>query len=370
MSRSFAAWVAALTLGLTLGLGGGPPALAHHDDDASVPAGFSPSSTSWTSPSTGWVLGWTPCAADLCPTLLHTSDGGHTWSERHAPNVRPSEVGSQTRVFFAERHGDSLGLITNGHHAYVSYDSARTWRPLDLAGVDMIGGIGANVRAMFVVGHAQVGDQVTTQAFTSPIHQPRWRRLRGAATSSHGSQWSTKSVVATAGRGVQIATSTYGGTVRLWTATNGRRFVPAHPCNPLSVMYPGFGADQQQFVLCSSNPGRGRMTKVLRTGSAEDRFMTVVGQAPTAGITSDFAVTPGSAIAVGATMNSAALVHMSFDRGRTWQTTLTAFETGAVRDLSFQDDRHGVLVAGYGASGSSVVYRTTDGGHSWTALDL
>jgi hypothetical protein len=332
--------------------------------------GFYPSSTSWTSPSVGWVFGWSSCRSGLCPGLLHTTDDGATWSKGTTPDIQPSDVGFQTRVFFAERHGHSIGLITNSRDLFVTYDGARTWRPMHLPHAELIGGIGADARSVYVVGHEQDGSQVSTQAFSSPIQRPRWHAVPGVTATSPGGIYSTMSVVNGSGRAVQISTSTYGGVVELWTALNGHRFESARPCNPLSVMYPGMGAGHQQFALCSFDPGHGNMYKELRTGSADDQFTTVVGAPPVDGITSGFAVSNDSTIAVGATKNSFGLVHESFDGGRTWETTLAAPETGPVRDLSFQDPQHGVLVAGTSEIGWSVLYRTTDGGHTWTALEL
>ena len=154
------------------------------------------------------------------------------------------------------------------------------------------------------------------------------------ASTAPGGIYTTKSVVTGSGRAVQISTSTYGGGVELWTALNGRRFESASPCSPESVMYAAMGADDQQYVLCTSSPGRGNMYKELRTGSADDGFGTVVGTPPIDGITSDFAVSDESTIA----------------GGQTWQTTLLAVDTGPVRDLTFQDAQYG--------------------GHSWTPLEL
>lgn len=367
-SRRIGAVLAGLTAAALIAWGGGAPAQASAGVTDS--SDIHPSSTSWTSPSAGWVLGWSPCGSELCPELLRTTDGGATWSEATTPDIRPSDVDSQTRVFFAERHGHSIGLVTNGRELFVTYDGAGTWRPLRLPHAGLIGGVGADAQSVFVVVHEQVGSQVSTQAFSSSILHPRWRAVSGVATTSRGSIFSTKSVVTGSGRAVQISTSTYGGVVKLWTALNGHRFQPAYPCNPQSVMHPGMGAGGRQFVLCSSDPGRGRMYKVLRTGSADDGFTTRAGTPPVDGITSDFAVSEESTIAVGATKDGVALVHESFDSGRTWQTTLVAPDTGPVRDLAFQDAQHGVLVAGYGAIASSALYRTSDGGRTWHRLDL
>lgn len=349
---------------------GGPGVPAQATADPADSTGFHPSSTSWTSPTSGWVLGWASCRSGLCPALQHTADGGATWSKGETPDIQPSEVGFQTRVFFAESRGHRIGLITNSQDLFVTYDDARTWQRLELPHAQVVGGIGADARSVYVVGHEQLGQQVSTMAFSSPFVHPRWQAVPGVATTEPGGIYTTKSVVTGSGRAVQISTSTYGGGVELWTALNGRRFKPASPCSPESVMYAAMGANHQQYVLCSSSPGRGNMYKELRTGSADDGFGTVVGTPPIDGITSDFAVSVESTIAVGATKNGAGLVHGSFDGGQTWQTTLLAVDTGPVRDLTFQDARYGVLIAGTSEIGSSVLYRTDDGGHSWTPLEL
>jgi photosystem II stability/assembly factor-like uncharacterized protein len=336
---------------------------------AAAPTKFTPSSTSWTSATDGWVLGWVPCASGRCATLLHTTDGGASWPEVKAPDIQPSEVHYQTRVFFAERRGHTIGLVTNGDALYVSYDGAHSWQPLELDGAQLVGGIGANAREVFVVAHQEVGSEVSTQAYSSPIDHPHWQQLRGVSALSPGGLGSTTSVVQGTGAAAQIGVSTYGGVVKLWTAPKGHRFDEAYPCDPLSVMYPGIGADGRQLALCSSNPGRGKMDKVLRTRDADGHFTTVVGEPPLDGLTTDFAVT-GDTVAVGATEGDAALVHMSFDGGATWETPFVAIETGPVFDLTFQDAQHGVLVAGYEDLGTTVVYRTVDGGHRWTELGL
>lgn len=365
--RRLVAALAASLAAAVITVGAGAPATATAEPAGS--ADFHPSSTSWTSPTSGWVLGWTACEAGLCPSLQHTTDGGDTWSRGETPDIRPSEVGYQTRVFFAESKGHRIGLITNSQDLFVTYDDARTWQRLELPRTQIVGGIGATARSVYVVGHEQVDDRVSTTAFSSPFTHPSWQAVPGVATTVPGGIYTTKSVVNGSGRAVQISTATYGGGVTLWTALNGRRFQPAAPCSPDSVMYAAMGAQRQQFVLCTFSPGRGTMHKEVLTGSAAHGFDTV-GAAPTDGITSDFAVSDDSTLAVGATKNGAGLVHGSFDGGRTWHTTLLAIDTGPVRDLTFQGAQHGVLIAGTAEIGSSVLYRTEDGGRSWTPLAL
>ena len=46
---------------------------------APVPALFAPSSVTFVSLHTGWVLGTAPCGLTNCMELLRTRDGGQTW---------------------------------------------------------------------------------------------------------------------------------------------------------------------------------------------------------------------------------------------------------------------------------------------------
>ena len=73
-----------------------PPALSSPAAaaPAPVPANFVPSSVTWVSTSTGWVIGQagTPgsCAnvnPDVCTSVARTDDGGQTWQGVHAPDT-------------------------------------------------------------------------------------------------------------------------------------------------------------------------------------------------------------------------------------------------------------------------------------------
>lgn len=369
--RRFVAAMAAIAAGPLLALGTSVPAQAQPPAAAATaPAGFLPSSTSWTSASDGWVFGWSPCDTGMCATLLHTADGGATWSRAGAPAVKPSNVGDRTRIFFATWHGDSIGLLTDSHTLYVSYDGARTWQPLTLPGADMISGIGANRQSVFVVAHAQSGGQITAQAFATAIAKPRWHPVDGLTATSPGTLYSTHSAVAGSGKAIQVATSAvaYGDNVAtLWTAVNGHRFRAVSPCDPRARIFPGVAPSGRQFVLCSTIRGLGHTDKLLLTGDADDYFTTVAGVPPALGDTTDFAVAGDSTVAIAA-LGGAALVYVSFDGGKTWTLPVLEPRAGSAHDLDFQDARHGVVVTGDGAFGFSAVYRTTDGGHTWTEL--
>lgn len=324
---------------------------------------FAPSSTTWTSPTDGWVLGWIPCGDTLCAELRRTTDGGRSWSEANAPDVRPSEYGEQTRVFFAERGRRSIGLVTAGRELYVSFDGARTWQREDL-GLDRYGAIDATRESVYLAGLTATDSTVSTRVFSTPIKKRRWTRVRGIEMSNPGGAATTLTDVATEDRAVQASTSSFGGEGRVWSAPKGKRFTTASPCNEWSAMRVGAASAARQFTLCTYNAGRGHSDKELKATTDGVSYSTM-SMAPRIGITTDFAVADESTLAIGATGGDMGIVLISFDGGQTWESTLAEPNTGPVVDLDFQDSSHGTLVTGYPTLGTSRVYRTVDGGRTW-----
>ena len=52
-------------------------------------AGSTVDDLTFVSPTVGWLLAATPCPAGTCLAIVHTTDGGHTWTRLPAP---PSDV--------------------------------------------------------------------------------------------------------------------------------------------------------------------------------------------------------------------------------------------------------------------------------------
>src|SRR5262249_23688323 len=100
--------------------------------DTALPAGFTPSSTWWTSDDTGFVLGFAPCGSGQCAALARTVDGGATWRRTGAPPVPLTSVDLRPRVRFAN---DRDGVITDGHTMYSTHTGGTRWRKVELSGV-------------------------------------------------------------------------------------------------------------------------------------------------------------------------------------------------------------------------------------------
>jgi len=336
---------------------------------ASAAVEVSPSSTSWTSTTEGWVLGWSPCDTAVCATLVHTTDAGATWARETAPPVTPSEYGNQARVFFAERGKRTVGLATNGEALYATYDGAQSWQETSLADYDRVGDIAATARQVYVAAQRETATGVDTQVFSAHIGRPDWSPVDGFAASHPGSLASTLTDLSATPKALSFAVSSFGEFVQVWTTTKPHRHVVAAPCDAFASTRVAAVARDREFVLCSSNPGRGAMDKEAKSSPDGSAFDSV-GLAPRLGITTDFAAADGSTLAVGATGGDMGIVHMSYDGGSTWETTFGVPDTGPVLDLHFQDATHGTLVTGYPGLGTSAVFRTVDAGHTWTEVEL
>ncbi|MET9022764.1 hypothetical protein ABZV93_22555 [Actinopolymorpha sp. NPDC004070] len=345
-----------------------------------APPGFSPSSTSWTTPRDGWVFGYSVCwpsgpgPGGQCPVLLHTTDGGARWTRVPAPPVRSSPSHDQVRVVFAQRFGDfahrrSIGLVTNGLELYATYDGGRTWRAEQLAGARTpvyVGDIAATHRTAYVVLASGSGQDKRTEVFRTPIGERAWAAVPGIRLADNGGGVYASGSLAARGSSVAVSLGQVFSPTRYWTSSDdGRAWTSrSAPCRQEASTDLGLSGAGDVYALCSFNPGRGRMDKDVRLAGEGGTF-TTVGTAPATGITTGFAVSPHGTPAVGATGGDESFVHASFDGGRSWQTTMAVPERGPVYDLAFTDDLHGTLVAGYADLHTSQLFRTDDGGRTW-----
>lgn len=97
-----------------------------------VPAGFEPSSTSWSSAEHGLVLGFTDCGTPgWCPSLIETADGGSSWRRLPAPPISLPDNHDQVRL---TAFGDEVRYVTDGTRIVVTSDGGRHWLPVRQAG--------------------------------------------------------------------------------------------------------------------------------------------------------------------------------------------------------------------------------------------
>ena len=331
---------------------------------AGVPPGFAPASTSWTSPTRGWVLGFAPCRAGSCPTLVSTSDDAQTWQRHAAPRV--SSTVDQTRVHFAD---DINGWATDGRVLMATHDGAIAWRRIRLPGAIgsvTVSKLASTDRYAYAIVSYGANATTTTQLYSSPLGQDDWRPVAGVAVPGSGG-WD----IATRGSAAYVALGVVHQSTRLWSAADGKNWFEVQPlCSVDDAVRLSSTQPADIKALCSFDPQRGYIHKLL-VESADGGAPIVLGQAPDAGITTGFATNSAGTAVVAGVGAGASWIHASYDNGATWQTPLVIPEVQLpLLDLDFQDTDHGVVVWGGPKWSASAVYRTTDGGHTWSPLAL
>ena len=99
-----------------------------------LPADFQPRSVTFASPTEGWVLGSTACAAGRCAVIAHTLDAGRSWSRINAPTTTvDADARLATSGVSALRFADPLDGWAYGPDLWATHDGGTTWtqvRPL------------------------------------------------------------------------------------------------------------------------------------------------------------------------------------------------------------------------------------------------
>lgn len=339
-------------------------------DAAAIPAQFKVSSTSWTSPNQGWVLGYAPCGLNRCPWLLRTTDGGRHWSNRVAPPLSVPDTSEQVRIVFDARGN---GFATDGTLAYSTHDGATgAWTAVRLAGsLDVrIGAVAVGDAEFFAIATTTGGEATSTGLYLTPRGRDAWAPAPGVSVPGSGVPANGGWDIATNGGFTAVSLGVIFESTRYWTRSGtGPWTERTAPCTPDMVTSLAAVPDRVA-ALCSYNPGIGMMFKDLFVSTGTGPF-EARGRAPDFGLTQDVAATgpDGSTVAVVGVGRGGSFVHATFDGGATWQTPLVIPADAPLYDLSFQDARHGVFVwGGPPWSAGARLYRTTDGGHTWISM--
>jgi len=343
-------WVCAALLAVALAA---VPGAAAASPGAGVPSGFLPSSTSWIDDHRGFVLGFAPCPAGQCPVLVRTADGGATWTRVRVPAVSLTSVDRRVRVHFAN---ELEGLVTDGRKLYVTHTGGRLWRPIELPGD--VGALASNAGTLYAI----VSDDNRTRLFATPRGVDRWAAVAGIELPGA----SGSGTVVARGTGAYVALNVIHESIGYWATENGRVWRATEPPCPASANPELSLAGPTVFALCSYNPGRGFMFKDLLRSDSGGPF-TLAGQAPEAGITTEFAAASASTVAIVAIGAGAAWLHRGTDGGKTWDSPLVIDEV-PFADLGFTGELTGTVVWGGPLWGDARVYRTHDGGATWTPL--
>jgi photosystem II stability/assembly factor-like uncharacterized protein len=316
--------------------------------DVPVVEGFGPTGVTWVSPLQGWVIGTGACGPAQCAALLHTVDGGASWTR--VPNLTGDPTFRGVR-FADERNGWVFGLS-----AYATHDGGATWRLLNppfgkVASLEAAGG-----RAWAIVQTGEVTSQ--PYLFTSSVGSDDWQQV--------GSEPAPGSALA-----LQGATGYVVGIDGVVRALSAAGLEPrGAPCGDRGGLLAVTGTNV--FALCTSAPAAGSSTKTLMLSTDGARTWSPVGSPPFGGVTISIAAASPSTIVVAAG-GGAPLLYLSQDGGRTWTTVYQDASLGGTgfHDLGFTTASRGVAVVGsqFGGTGSRLLV-TSDAGRTWSPVTI
>ncbi|MEC3978472.1 sialidase family protein [Amycolatopsis sp. H20-H5] len=334
-----------------------------------VPKGFAPASTSWLGPQRGFVLGYAPCGKGAqCPALLATGDGGGSWTRLGAPPVSLPASHNHVKLTMVD---ERVALVSDGVHVLATSDAGRHWSPIALAGarepfyISKIAQTGGRVFALLTTYGKGAG---STRLYAGAARSPVLTPVPGFVATGG----LTYGDLATEG-GLQVALgSDYAGE-KYWTSRDGLTFSRASAPCPAASTASLVGVRQGEVLaLCSGSAGSPQPGSSVRQLWHAPRLggrFTGTSQAPVLGITQSFSAASALSATIAAEGGGAGFLHSTVDGGRSWTSTLLSERGLGLFDLDFPAERVGVVVDGMpGAADGSAVYRTIDGGITWSEL--
>jgi len=346
-----------------------------------VPTGFEPGSVSFVSTTTGFVLGIdSSCPADTCVALARSTDGGSSWVALPAPIAGYVAHGasstSSVPVVSEVRFADELDGWVFGPALFATHNGGRTWEKIDLGGsVVALETSGGYVDAVVSAcrGEAECAGPLTLEqapatgdAFTTV--------LTGPSTESSGGDFSYLSLHAPVG--FVILSGADRSPASLYATENLANPWHALP-DPCASVVPSYLASMVApnstvlYSLCTGPGAAGSSEKSIVL--TENGVATVVGSAPTGGASGVLAATSSGTLAL-ATASGASWLFRSSDGGHTWSTAETYSDGGiGFNDLGLTTSTLGTVVHGIPgppANYQSQLLMTHDAGASWQPVPI
>ncbi len=338
-----------------------------------VPAGFEPSSASFLSPTSGFVLGGVGCPSlptlrKCAARLVATTDGGLRWHFLRAPSVRffdyAGVLSTQTStvssvVFASSRDGWLFGL-----GLWSTHDDGAHWRKLSLGGV-ILGMAASSTTAYAVVApstYLSTGDS-SEELFSSPVGRDAWARV--------GHMTAAGAYLAVSGR-----SAWFGSSTKLWTTADGVHWhqypfrCPGADYYELASIAAASASDV--LFLCTGNGAMGSMSKEVVSSTNGGRTVHLAGQAPLLGTSEVIAVPPSrSNVVTLATTSGASWLDRSANGGKTWVVEEVKDSGGGppLNSLAYVSATVGWVVLGAPGMGSpDCLLRTSDAGVTWSKV--
>jgi hypothetical protein len=363
-----------------------------------VPADFRPTSVTFVSTRTGWVIGQagTPgnCATQYCTSVARTGDAGRTWSGVPAPLTgAPDGATGVSQLRF-------LNLSSGwafGPGLFVTHTGGKTWTPVDTGGlrVTELETVGNRVFALWAsctgTGAAYASNCTSFTLYSASAAGGGWAPVGAATTGlTSGTVGEAASLALTGSRGYLLAPdgTLYAGPVdgsAAWrkvaslpdacgTGVQPGQTQPGQAqsgqsqpggTQPGQTLFAAVSASDLSLACLAPgrhiNPAAPAEQKLIFSSPNGGVSWLRMGQAPTAGIASSLAASPSQSLVLATDRGIEVL-----PRGEiTWRAaTLTAaVPAGGFSYVGMTTDDQGIALPADPSAGT--VWFTYNGGQTW-----
>ncbi len=339
-----------------------------------VPANFEPGSVSFVSPSTGFLLGTSPCAHVPCTAVLTTSNGGKAWKRVATPSASfASSVSrypaSVSQLVFA----DASDGWAYGNSLWATYNGSTSWQQVNLGGPVFSLNSSAHVAFAVVGSCSPSGAKCPVPALhleRSTVGSRTWQTVPGV------SGYGNTALIAVSGENAWVSLSPRAhGAAMIWATTDGGTqwhslpdscFQPSRSTDLAGLASPGGNV---VFELCAGDPGAGQEGKSLMVSSDGGSTSHLVSHLPLGGLALGIAAVGGQKVYVTA-VSGASDVYSSKNGGRTWAANIFDDGGAGLTDIHFATPSFGAAIEGQPVDGPTTnrLLVTSDGGAIWSAV--
>jgi hypothetical protein len=355
---------------------------------APVPPDFRPTSVTFVSTRTGWVIGQaaTPghCATQYCTSVARTGDAGRTWSGVPAPLTGAPDGATGVSQLRFLNLSDGWAF---GPGLFVTHTGGKTWTPVNTGGLRVtdLETVGNRVFALWAsctgTGAAYAGNCTSFTLYSASASGGRWTPVGAATTGlTSGAASEAASLALTGSRGYLLAPdgTLYAGPVDGSAAWRKAASLPdacdtgaqpgqAQPggAPPGQPLFAAVSASELNLACLSpgrhSTPAAPAEQKLIFSSPNGGVSWLRMGQAPTSGIASSLAASPSQSLVL-ATDRGIELL----PRGEiAWQAAAltAAVPAGGFSYVGMTTDDQGIALPADPSAGT--VWFTYDGGQTW-----
>lgn len=359
------------------------PGSATQPSGGAVPSGFQPGSVTFVSSAEGFVLGRNPsCTGGDCAALVRTTNTGSSWVGLNTPAVPyvtpfiSSSTTSRTGVSEVRFASPLIGWIF-GPALYVTRDGGSSWQSVNIGGsvisLETAGGVvdalvapctpSTKCRGAVRLEQASVNGESFKTVATGPVES----LSTGASPDLSLQPPAGFAILGESTTGADVYATDDLANPSAW-----KKF--PDPCARSQHALSSFVAPDSStlYSLCTGNGAAGSTSKVAV--ATNGGTSTDVGKPPAAGDGGAVAGTP-YAVMVIATASAGSWLYRSGDGGHSWSTVKSYSDAGAGwNDVGFTTARQGVVIHGRpgeaNVPGGIGLLMTRDAGITWQPVPI